>query len=62
MWILKTFMNPKHQYVECKYRNNFPTYWLKPMELDIWGTGMTEDFRTYTPIGYARNQTVGETS
>lgn len=57
MWLLKTFMNTKHQYVECKYRNNFPTYWLKPMEWDIWSTGMPKDFRKYIPIGYVYENT-----
>ena len=52
MWLLKTFVNPRQQYLECEYRDNYPTYWLDALKLDIWSTGMTEDFRTYIPIGY----------
>ena len=55
MWILKTFMNPRHQYLECEYRNSYPSYWLNPKELDIWSTGMSEDFRKHIPIGYVHN-------
>lgn len=57
MWLLKTFMDPKQQYLECEYKNNYPTSWLDVMELDIWSTGMTEDFRTYIPIGYVYENT-----
>ena len=55
MRIVKTFMHPKHPYLECEYRNSYPTYWLKIKELDIWNTGMTEDFRKHIPIGYVYN-------
>lgn len=57
MWILKTFINPKHQYLECEYRNSYPTYWLSSLELDIWDTGMNKDFRKYVPIGYVYENT-----
>ena len=55
MWIVKTFIHPKHPYLECKYRGSYTTYWLNLKELDIWNTGMTEDFRKHIPIGYVHN-------
>lgn len=55
MWIIKTFIHPNHPYLECKYRDSYPTYWLNLKELDIWNTGMTEDFRKHIPIGYVHN-------
>ena len=57
MWILKTFVNPRQQYLECEYRNIYPTYWLDALELDIWSTGMAEDFRKHIPIGYTHENT-----
>lgn len=55
MWLLKTFMHSRHPYLECEYRNSYPTYWLKLKELDIWSISMTEDFRKHIPIGYIHN-------
>lgn len=55
MKLLKTFIDRRQRYLECEYRNKCPTYWLKEKEMDIWSIGMTEDFRTYIPIGYVHN-------
>ena len=56
MWILKTYRH-KHPYLECEYRNSYPTYWFNEKELDIWSTGLTENYRTYIPIGYVYENT-----
>ena len=55
MRILKTFIDPNQRYLECKYKNNYPTYWLEEKEMDIWNTGMAKNYRTYVPIGYVHN-------
>lgn len=57
MKLLKTFIHHKHHYLECKYRDSYPTYWLNIKELDIWNTGMTEDFRKHIPRGYVYENT-----
>lgn len=57
MKLLKTFIHHKHPYLECKYRDSYPTYWLNIKELDIWNTGMTEDFRKHIPRGYVYENT-----
>lgn len=57
MWILKTFVNPKKQYLECEYRNKCPTYWLAAREMDMWSSSMPEEIRTYIPIGYVYENT-----
>ena len=57
MWIVKTFMHPRHPYLECEYRNSYPSYWLNPKELDIWGSSIPEEIRTYIPIGYVYENT-----
>ena len=56
MWILKTYRY-KHPYLECEYRNSYPTYWFKEKEMEIWSTGMTKNCRTYVPIGYVYENT-----
>ena len=57
MWILKTFTDPAQRYLECKYKNNYPTYWFEEKEIDIWSTGMNKDYRIYVPIGYVYENT-----
>ena len=57
MKLLKTFIDSSQQYLECEYTNKYPTYYLNYKVLDLWSTGMTEDFRTYIPIGYIRENT-----
>ena len=62
MELLKTFINPSQQYLECEYKNKYPFYWLNLKELDIWSTGMIKDFRKQIPIGYTYYQTNKEIS
>ena len=62
MRILKTFIDPNQRYLECKYKNNYPTYWLNLMELNNWSTGTHKDFRKYVPIGYVHYQNNKEIS
>lgn len=57
MQLLKTYINPKQQYLECEYKHNYPTYWFMEKEISIWSTGMMESYRTCVPIGYVYNQT-----
>ena len=57
MWLLKTSTTTRQLYLECEYRNNYPTYWLNLMELDNWSTGTPKDFRKYIPIGYVYENT-----
>ena len=57
MWLLKTYINPKQQYLECEYKHNYPTYCFTEKEISIWSTGMSEKFRTYIPIGYVYENT-----
>ena len=57
MKLLKTFIDRRQRYLECEYKNNYATYWFKEQELDTWSRGMTEDFRTYIPIGYVYENT-----
>ena len=62
MWLLKTSTTSRKLYLECEYRNNYPTYWLNLMELDNWSTGTHKDFRKFIPIGYTHYQTNKEIS
>ena len=61
MWLLRTSTTYRQLYLECEYRNNYPTYWLNLMELDNWSTSTSKDFRQYVPIGYTYTRTKGET-
>ena len=56
MWILKTFRH-KHPYLECEYKNNYPTYWFKEQKLNICSLCMPKALRTYVPIGYVYENT-----
>ena len=57
MWILKTFRDYKQIYLECGYRNQCPTYLLAAREMDMWYSSMSEEVRTYIPIGYIYENT-----
>ena len=57
MQLLKTYVNPKQQYLECEYKHNYPTYCFIEKEMSIWGIGVAEKCRTYLPIGYVYENT-----
>ena len=57
MWILKTYTNHPQHYVECEYKSEYPTYWFKEMEMDMWRLNMSKKIKMYIPIGYVYENT-----
>lgn len=57
MRLLKTSIDPIQVYVECEYKNIYPTYLLSFEELHVWSTCIPEKYRADVPIGYVYENT-----